>query len=306
MKIFFIINGRRGNVSGKLIARFHDELYASGAEYVIVLSRSIAQSQEYVRQAMASGFDTLWMGGGDGTIHVLLNQARLGDMRLGVVPMGTVNAFARAMGIPLDPVLAVRFLLSAQPQPVNIGVVNGQVHFLCFAGIGLDGSAVHGVSNWFKRLTGRVAYVTAGLTSVMKSYWLVPFEVRVDDQPHPLDHGHSLILSNIRNYAGFDLFPLAHPCADSMEMYVFRGRRPDTMGQWALATRLHFNKWKQRLGGRVGHHQVRNFTVTSQKRMYLQLDGEAVSLGDDTRYEFAWLPGAVQVLGADNKPTDEV
>src|SRR5690606_17668663 len=100
------------------------------------------------------------------------------------------------------------------------------------------------------------------------------------------DHGYSMVVSNIRNYAGFNLFPDAHPCADAMEMWVFRHRRVDAMAAWTAATIFGVRRWQRYLRGNVGHYLVQSFTVTSSRPMYLQLDGEAVRLGEGTRYEF--------------------
>lgn len=327
MKIFFIINGGRAAISPELVGRFRECLRSSGVEHRIEISRSLEEANHLVAEAANKGFDTLWMGGGDGTINVLLNQSMPAHMTLGVVPMGTVNALARALGIPLQPEEACRFLLQAKPRPMNLGRVNGERLFLCFASVGFDAAVVHDVGGTFKRLGGRLAYAAAGAASVFSMKRIVPFKMEsapgaqlLEDearwqqhhatesevqarqnksQPSPIpliDSGYSLVVSNIKNYAGFNLFPDAHPCADAMEMWLFRKRRLDAMAVWSAVTLLGLDNWKRHLRRDVGHYLVRSFTLESNAPMYLQLDGEAITLGDGRRYEFEFQEQAVTVL----------
>ncbi len=324
MKIFFIINGGRGAVSPALVLRLRKILEEAGAQYRLEISRTLDESKSLVDEAAASDFDTLWMGGGDGTINVLLNQSMPAHMTLGVVPMGTVNALARALGIPINPEDAVRFLLKAKPRAMNLGCVNGERLFLCFAGVGFDAAVVHDVGGAFKRVGGRLAYLAAGVASVFALRRIVPFTLELhgknvsfqrkkslgkDWPPGPPynraefasipDRGYSFVLSNIKNYAGFNLFPDAHPCAEAMEMWLFRHRRIDARAAWSAVSMLGWNRGRMYLRGNVGHYLVTGFTVKSEQPMYLQLDGEAVRLADGRRYEFVFQEAAVRVLAGE-------
>lgn len=305
MKIFFIINGGRAPVAAPLINSLRALLDDAGADYRLEVSLTLEESNAYVAQAQAGGYDTLWMGGGDGTIHVLLNQALFTGLHLGVVPMGTVNALARALGIPLHPEAAVRYLLKATPRPMNVGRVNGERRFLCFAGVGFDAAVVHDVSGLFKRFGGRAAYALAGLRRALRLGKIPPFTLELPSDAVPVNdpgapphgqRGYSLVLSNIRNYAGFNLFPQAHPCGHAMEMWVFRNRRIDAMSLWIGASVVGWEFFRRRLRRNVGHYRVRDFVVTSHEPMILQLDGEAVILGDGRRYEFEFCEGAVSIM----------
>lgn len=319
MKIFFVINGARGPVPADKLARMDRILAESGHPYQIAISRSLEESRQLVKQAEESGFDTLWMGGGDGTINVLLNQVMPTKMTLGVVPMGTVNALARAFGIPMKSEDACRFLLAATPRSMNLGCVNKTRLFLCFASVGFDAAVVHDVGGAFKRVGGRLAYAAAAVASVFSMKRIVPFTMHAKDgaqliedetKPHPppshttaaavptQDRGYSLVVSNISNYAGFTLFPDAHPTAGSMEMWLFRDRRLDAMAVWSAVTLLGLNRWKRHLRRNVGHYFVRNFLLESHQPLYLQVDGEAVILEDGRRLEFEFQKEAVRVLAA--------
>ena len=74
--------------------------------------------------------------GGDGTLNTLAQAAHKVGCAMGVVPQGTFNYFARTHGIPADPAEALRLLLHAVPQPVQVAAVNDHV-FLVNASLGL-------------------------------------------------------------------------------------------------------------------------------------------------------------------------
>ncbi|MGI8904911.1 MAG: diacylglycerol/lipid kinase family protein [Candidatus Sumerlaeaceae bacterium] len=311
MKIFFIVNGGRKPVQMSLLEEFRGLLRGDSALHRMEVSLSLEHAHELVEQAAAGDFDTLWVGGGDGTIHVLLNQALGRGMTFGVVPMGTVNALARSLGIPLNPIAAVKYLLQATPQPMDVGLVNGTQRFLCFASIGFDAAVVHDVSGAFKRRCGRFAYFLAGVRAVFSMNRVVPFQVvfgegatpavvdsecRLEPVPVSPQEGFSLMLSNVSNYAGFCLFHDVRPCSGTMEFWLFRKRRLDSMLGWAAATGIRSRGLQRRFGRTVGHYVLGGFTVTSKQPMYLQLDGEAVLLGNNCEYRFECLPGAAQVL----------
>jgi diacylglycerol kinase family enzyme len=90
------------------------------------------------RAALAEGFGTLVAAGGDGTISgvadALLEAG--GSARLGVLPFGTFNYFARGLDLPLDPAGAARTLREGRCREVRVGTVNGRV-FLNNMSIGL-------------------------------------------------------------------------------------------------------------------------------------------------------------------------
>lgn len=74
--------------------------------------------------------------GGDGTLNAVARAAHAAGRPFGVIPQGTFNYFAREHGIPTDAREATAALLRAQPQPVQVGEVNGQL-FLVNASLGL-------------------------------------------------------------------------------------------------------------------------------------------------------------------------
>lgn len=77
------------------------------------------------------------VGGGDGTISSSAAQLAGSDTALGVLPLGTMNLFARALKIPLDPVQALKSLLGGEEAMVDTGTMNGRL-FLHQVSLGLQ------------------------------------------------------------------------------------------------------------------------------------------------------------------------
>ncbi len=103
--------------------------------------RPLAEAQtpgEAARLAIAEGFDTIVAAGGDGTVSGVADTIVRagGDVRLGILPFGTFNFFARGLDLPLDPAGAAAVLKAGTTREVRIGTVNGRA-FLNNMSIGL-------------------------------------------------------------------------------------------------------------------------------------------------------------------------
>ncbi len=88
------------------------------------------------REAQAQGFDTVVAVGGDGTVRALAQELIGSPLRLGILPMGTDNNFARALGLPMDLDAALRVVAEGQGRQVDVGRIANE-YFLEGAGVGL-------------------------------------------------------------------------------------------------------------------------------------------------------------------------
>ena len=108
-----------------------------------------------VARALAGGVDTVVAGGGDGTVSSIASLLADTDARLGVLPLGTLNHFAKDLGLPLDTEGAMAVVLGGHVAQVDVGEVNGRI-FLNNSSIGLYPRMVrlrqrveaHGVRKW--------------------------------------------------------------------------------------------------------------------------------------------------------------
>jgi len=156
--------------------RRHLDMLASAAALKPSLSQG--HSRALAAEAVREGFDLVVAAGGDGTINEVLNG--IGDVpeafarvRLGVLPIGTVNVLALEWGIPLDIAGAWKVIQAGHDIAIDLPQIdfvgpdkNVTRLFTQFAGFGWDARAVELVQWNLKRKIGKFAYVVAGLQAL--------------------------------------------------------------------------------------------------------------------------------------------
>jgi lipid kinase YegS len=113
--------------------------------------------------------DLVLAGGGDGTVNEVVAgflDAAGGAkpvVNLGILPLGTANDLARACGIPLDPLAALRLAVSGAATEVDVGRANGRP-FMNVATGGFGTQVTVATPNDLKRILGSAAYFLTGVT----------------------------------------------------------------------------------------------------------------------------------------------
>lgn len=133
--------------------------------------------QDATRRAIAAGATVVLASGGDGTIRAVAEGLRGSGVPLAVIPQGTGNLLARNLGVPLNNLdEAVRAGFIGQDRPIDLGVVTiirpdeseDQHVFLVLAGMGLDARAITATRSSLKKRVGWLAYVDAGMRTMIK------------------------------------------------------------------------------------------------------------------------------------------
>jgi diacylglycerol kinase (ATP) len=117
--------------------------------------------------AAAEAADAVVAAGGDGTLSLLVNALgdRLGDVALGVVPLGTGNDFARTLGLPDKPEEAAAAVARGRTRPVDVGRISGVGGSRLFVNSSLGGFPVHvdrEIDEEVKKKLGPLAFWIAG------------------------------------------------------------------------------------------------------------------------------------------------
>src|SRR5262245_40397574 len=116
MRIVVIVNRKAGPVkSGKVSAESLRRSFlekGTEAEVHVIPGEQIVET---ARQAVARGADVVAAGGGDGTIRAVASVLVGGKVSLGVLPLGTLNHFARDLKIPTEVEDAIRVILEGEP-----------------------------------------------------------------------------------------------------------------------------------------------------------------------------------------------
>jgi diacylglycerol kinase family enzyme len=164
-KIGVIVNETNLKASGNVTLEQVRDLFKREnltAEIKTARARRLA---EVARGFVSSGMDCIVAAGGDGTMSSIAAVLAGTRIPMGVLPIGTLNHFARDLGILFDVEQAVRIITKGEPQGVDVGEVNGRI-FINNSSIGLYPAAVRLREKYLDRLGGNkwIAMALALLT----------------------------------------------------------------------------------------------------------------------------------------------
>src|SRR3954470_10216042 len=123
--ITVIINGSAGSGhDDAMAADLRQRFRAQGMEASVILARDGRELIASAKEAVAQRVDMVAGGGGDGTQNAVASVLAGTGIPYGVLPMGTLNHFAKDLGIPLDLDGAVQTIATGIPKQVDVGEVN--------------------------------------------------------------------------------------------------------------------------------------------------------------------------------------
>jgi len=135
-------------------------LKACGLPFEARFTKGPDEATEIAKEAAEEGFTRLVAVGGDGTAHEVANGLLAASNKpaaLGVIPTGSGNDFAKAIGIPLELSEAVETLAHNHRRRIDLGRLGGR-YFVNGLGIGLDGAVSHRYRR-MKHLSGELGYL---------------------------------------------------------------------------------------------------------------------------------------------------
>ena len=178
-RVLLIANpaSRRG---ARLIGRAIESVKKTGAVIEVESTTRSGHAAE-IAAARGSQFDVVLTLGGDGTAMEVAGALAWTGTPVGVLPGGTGNLLARALGVPMRVEKAVPALLAGSRKRIDLGVVKGR-RFAVAAGVGIDAAMVEETPTWLKRRLGVLAYTImatkAALRAVLRrQFFLARIEV---------------------------------------------------------------------------------------------------------------------------------
>ena len=151
-----------------------------GVQARIIVTRSGDELSLTAARAVDEHSQPVVAGGGDGTVNAVAGALVGADTALGVLPMGTLNHFAKDVGIPLGLEAAVRNIFTGQINKVDVGEVNGRV-FVNNSGIGLYPRIVRQREEQQRRGYAKWAAFLLAVASVLRRYSPVRVKLSVDE-----------------------------------------------------------------------------------------------------------------------------
>jgi len=282
---------------GQKAERFRRNLNLIGTECELKMTTAPGDARRLAASAVRDGFDTVIAAGGDGTLNEVLNGVGdapdgLARARLGVLPLGTINVFARELGIPTQPEAAWAVLRRGHEMRIDLPRLEWRedgnsrsLYFAQLAGAGLDARAIQLVSWPLKKKVGPLAYILAGLRALHE----VHPPLAVSDGCQQL-RGELVLVGNGRLYGGnFQIFPGANLADGLLDVCVF------PRVSWFVLLRCGIKLW---LTGRlpepaVTRLRVKSFELVGPSAVWSEVDGD---LAGPLPATFTVQPMALRVL----------
>jgi diacylglycerol kinase (ATP) len=189
----------------------------AGVEADLILTHSRGHAEEQTRCAVLAGCDTIVACGGDGTIHNIIQVLANTPVALAVLPMGTANALAHDLGLPMNALAAAKAALRASSRRVALGHIQCQDldgnpahrYFIVAAGVGVDAHLFYKLHTGAKQRLGMAAYY-AKAWRLWFTYSMPRFQVdyvETDPTENASDHAQRADLTEllgirIRHFGG--------------------------------------------------------------------------------------------------------
>jgi diacylglycerol kinase (ATP) len=201
-------HGAAARIAGTVAARLRDHV----DRLDLLVAATVAESHDLMRRSGAAGLDVLVVLGGDGAAHQGVQFCAGTDVALGLVPSGTGNDLARALGVPADPFAAVDALVTALGTGSRREIDLGQVDETWFATVLCSGfdACVNARANRMTWPAGPRRYDLAILAE-LASFRARPVLVRTDVETLELDATLVAIGNTAWYGGGVPICPAAEP-----------------------------------------------------------------------------------------------
>ena len=193
MKVLFLVNKNSGGrETGRSVERALKRFDEAGWPVITVRTGSPSEAERHIVSAEEQGYELLVIGGGDGSIHHLVQHLPLGKpdkpegLPFGIIPLGSGNDFYRGIGAPLDPWAAADNIVNGTPTPIDIGLVEPiakdgslrsekPIRFTNSAGIGIDSQTLATRARAPRFLSARYE-----LLFLFTLIWMKPVKVKIE------------------------------------------------------------------------------------------------------------------------------
>jgi len=296
----FILNPTANNgQAARLEPRLQAALRDLDAPWEWVRTQGPAHAIGLAQQAAQEGFGRVVALGGDGTVHEVLNglmQVPAAQRpSLGVVPIGTGNDFAYAVGAPRAPEDAVRWALRAAPRPIDVGRVRDDLGRTEFWGntFGIGFDAVVTIRSRRLPLRGFLRYLVAVLQTIFLDHHPWAGHLEVDGARQKAAFLMLVLCNGPREGGGFFVAPQARPDDGEFHYLLVPAVSRPTMFRLLPA----FLRGTQERFDGIQLRSFRRLHLRADRPLPIHLDGEIFAAADHGVHEVTvdLLPAALQV-----------
>lgn len=261
----------------------------------VIVTQGRGQATQIAERLAREGHPVVVAAGGDGTMNEVLQgicrvnaSRRAGEEHtaLGVLPMGTMNVFALEVGMPSGNLAACWQKITTSPvREIDLWQAN-EHYFVQLAGVGLDAEIIQQTPWERKKKFGPLGYVISAMQVLTREPPVISVHI---PGSHSL-HGSLVLMGAGKHYGGpVRVFPNASNQDGLLDVLVFRQIRSWEFAQLVSAIITKgYEPYED-----IDYLQVREFTVTSDRPVPTEVDGELVA--DTTPITFKPSPFRLKV-----------
>ncbi|MFN2622975.1 MAG: diacylglycerol kinase family protein [Chthoniobacterales bacterium] len=262
-------------------------------EAEIRLTNKPGSAARFARTALKKGRDLIIAAGGDGTLNEVINGIgeNLGEARVGLIPLGTGNDFARSIGVPTDLKAAIDLIRAGTTRAVDLVRVTSDElrYFVNVSAGGFSGLVDEKLTPEMKKTWGPLAYLRSAAAAwpELRAYRTT---LAFDDDESLMLELYNVVVANGRYVGGGTLIAPEAEIDDGLLDVVLIPRRPApelavAMAQIALGTHLSSKT--------IVFRRAAKLTVNSKPGMWFNVDGELVG-NEPARFEI--VPRALRFI----------
>ena len=300
MNVLAIVNPLSGarahpEIAQRRVALLERRFEAGGIDGAVRITERAHHGADLAREAVQSGVRTVIAFGGDGTVNEIASVLVDTTTALAVIPAGSGNGFAAALGLPRDPAAALEIALTAEERAIDVGEIDGRC-FFNIAGIGLDAVIAERFNAQEQGKRGMGPYFRIGLAQAF-AYHGERYRVWMDGRP--IDTRALLIaFANGTEYgSGARIAPHAREDDGLLEAVIVEDRPPLSR----LWVARHLITRTPRRASRVRFESVVQATIETDRPIADHVDGEPGHGGTTVAVRIR--PGALRVRAPHRRGT---
>jgi diacylglycerol kinase (ATP) len=273
VKIGIIINPKAGSVTDLDLLQRQIATLEPAYQF---FTRKAGEAQLRAAEAIQKGCDYIIAAGGDGTLNEVVNgiARHAGDIRLGLLPLGTGNDFARCLKLPPTVEENIKVLRRARTRAIDLVRVKSDKtrYFVNVSAAGFSGKVNEKLTRAIKKTWGPLAYLRSAAAALpnLRSYRT---SIRFGSKERMALDLYNVVIANGRYVAGgLPIAPRANPGDGLLDVILIRERPAAEMA--LLAARVLLGK--HLTSDAIIFRRVPRISIRSRPGMWFNVDGELV------------------------------
>jgi YegS/Rv2252/BmrU family lipid kinase len=244
-------------------------------EWEMFLTKDAGDGMRLAKEAAAAGVDAVAVYGGDGTVREVTTGLLDTDVPILILPGGTANAMALALGVPTDLATAASLLTCGDctVRQVDIGQMNCE-SFLIGIGVGVPGEIAETADREAKDRLGILAYFVSSIQA-LRNAETVNYKVTIDGKTFETD-GVSALILNAGQFGipGVSVAPSVDMSDSKLDLLIFKSKSLPALVSLAAAVVRQDEQ-----AAPYDLYQGREITIEPTPLQPVQVDGEVVEPG---------------------------